>query len=340
MIRDGRVGRGAVVVAAVAALAFVAAFDDYAVQVTDYAPGAGGESGATEALGPPSGAGLFSGSIATATLGVGGSVTLEFAGHCVNGPGTDLLVCENPFLVAGTSDSFAETCFVEVSSDGAHFARFPVSYTGLPGPFLPYTGAPMAWYGGLAGVRPVLANPPLGPDPLDVVHAGGDAFDLSSLLDHPAVLAGDVNLDAIRWVRMLDIETGLATDDQGVPIWDCGIDTSSSADIDALVAVNNDANVGNGRPEVELLLDATGFLTLSVRDNDGLKDIKAGLAAAIDETEIPFAALLPFFLLIQYDSQSFTLVTGPVPPGAFPLELRVGTQDKSGKFAGDALLLQ
>jgi hypothetical protein len=340
MIRQFPMRGAAVLLAAAATLAFVASLDDYAVQVADFTPGPAGESSATQALGPPSGAGLFSGATDTATLGVGGSVTLEFAGHCVNGPGTDLLVCENPFLVGGTSDSFAETCFVEVSSDGVHYARFPTSYTGLPGPFLPFTGAPQHWYAGLAGVRPVLTNPPLGPDPLDVVHAGGDAFDLASLLDNPVVLAGDLNLDAIHWVRLVDIDTGTATDDQGVPIWDCGIDTSSSADIDALVAVNNDANVGNGRPEVELALDGAGFLTLSVRDSDGLKDIKAGLSAAIDQTEIPFGALLPFFLLIQYDSQSFTLITGPVPPGAFPLELRVGTKDKSGKFAGDALLLQ
>ncbi len=331
--------RAAALAAALLVLAFVAGPGDYAVLVTVYAPGPGGETFADEALGPPAGAGLHSGSLETATLGVGGSLTVELGGRCGNGVGTDLLICENPFLVGGSPESFVEAFFVEVSSDAQHFARFPTAYTGPVGPFPPFTGALPAWYAGLGGVRPVMANPPLGPDPLDVVHAGGDAFDLAALADHPAVLSGDVDIDAILWVRLVDIDTGTQLDDQGVAIWDCGIDTTSSTDIDAVVAVNSDSNQGNGRPEVELSLDAAGFLTMQVRDPDGIKDIKQGLSAAIDHLELPFASLLPFFLLVQLDGQGFTFVTGPVPPGVFPLELRVGAKDKTGKFGGDALLM-
>jgi hypothetical protein len=329
----------AALLAGAAALGFVVLGNDYAVSVLAYAPGAGGELSPADAIGPPTGGGLHAGSLDTASIGVGGSITLEFAVNCANGPGTDLLVCENPFLVGGGPTAFAEVCFVEVSSDGQIFARFPTRYTGPVGPFLPTAGALPAWYSGLAGARPVLANPPLGPDPLDVVHAGGDAFDFSELLDHPAVLSGDVSVDAIQWVRLVDIETGTVLDDQGVAIWDCGIDSTSATDIDAIVAVNNDVNLGNGRPEVELSLDGAGFLTLHVRDPDGIKDFKQGLSAAVDHTQVPFFSLLPFFLLVQADTQSFTLVTGPVPPGAFPLELRVGAKDKTGKIGGDALLL-
>lgn len=312
---------------------------DCAVQSAGFLPGPSGETSANEALGPPLGAGLFEGSFDTTTLGVGGVLTLELGNRCVDGIGADLLVCENPFLVGGGPTSFVEACFVEVSSDGTHFARFPARYAGPPGPFLPFTGNPPGWYAGFAGVHPVRANPAAGVDPQDLVNGGGDAFDLADLAGHPAVLSGDVDLTDIAFVRLLDIESGGATDDAGATIWDCGIDSISSADIDAVVAINSDANAAQGRPQVELSLDAAGFLWLQASDPDGLKDFKNGLLASIDGAEIPFAALLPFLVLVQFDAQGFTFVTGPVPPGAFALELRVGARDQAGRFGGDALAM-
>ncbi|HEX5008984.1 MAG TPA: hypothetical protein VFY71_01190 [Planctomycetota bacterium] len=326
--------------ASAAALAFLVPLDDYAGSVASFMPGPGGDDFGYEALGPPSGGGLFSGSTDAASLGVSGSLTLEMSVPAGDGPGTDLIVCENPFLLLGDpSTSFAEVCTVEVSSDNQHFARFPVKYSGPVGPFLPTQGAKLSWYTGLAGVRPVLTSVPIGPAPLDVVHAGGDAFDLADLADDPQVLAGQVILGDISYVRLTDIDTGTALDDFGTAIWDCGLDTISSADIDAVIGVNNHANLVPGRPQVELSLDAAGFLTLHVVDPDGLKDVKQGLDAAIDTTPVPFFALLPFFALTQVDAFSFTLVTGPVPPGVYPVELRVGTVDKSGLYGGDALRL-
>ena len=58
-----------------------------------------------------------------------------------------------------SDESFSEMAFVEVSSDGVQFVRFPSAYYGPP---------------------VVLAENPMGPpaDPQDVVEAGGDAFDL------------------------------------------------------------------------------------------------------------------------------------------------------------------
>ncbi len=312
---------------------------DCAVQVAAFLPGLSGDNFANEALDVPLGAGLFEGSFDVATLGVGGSVTLELGNRCVDGTGTDLLVCENPFLVGGGSTAFIEACFVEVSSDGTHFARFPTRYGGLPGPFLPFTGNPPSWYSGFGGVHPVRTNPAAGIDPQDIVHAGGDAFDLANLAGHPEVLSGNVDLLDIAWVRLVDIDAGQAFDDAGTTIWDCGIDSISSADIDAVVALNSDANVAQGRPLVELSLDATGFLWLQASDPDGIKDFKNGLSASIDGTEIPFSALLPFLVLVQFDAFGFTFVTGPVPPGAFALELRVGATDTAGRFGGDALAM-
>jgi hypothetical protein len=54
------------------------------------------------------------------SLGDGGQITLTFTGGIRNGPGADFAVFENGF-----SDSFLELAFVEVSSNGSDFFRFP-----------------------------------------------------------------------------------------------------------------------------------------------------------------------------------------------------------------------
>ncbi|HQQ94239.1 MAG TPA: T9SS C-terminal target domain-containing protein [Bacteroidia bacterium] len=54
------------------------------------------------------------------SLGDGGSALLRFPFLISNGPGFDLAVFENGF-----DDFFLELAFVEVSSDGIHFFRFP-----------------------------------------------------------------------------------------------------------------------------------------------------------------------------------------------------------------------
>lgn len=54
------------------------------------------------------------------SLGDGGSATCTFARPVMNGPGFDFAVFENSF-----DDTFLELAFVEVSSDGVNFVRFP-----------------------------------------------------------------------------------------------------------------------------------------------------------------------------------------------------------------------
>ncbi|MCB1097214.1 MAG: DUF4465 domain-containing protein [Verrucomicrobiae bacterium] len=56
------------------------------------------------------------------SLGDGGQITLSFDPPIVNGDGPDFAVFENGF-----SDEFLELGFVEVSSDGSSFKRFPAS---------------------------------------------------------------------------------------------------------------------------------------------------------------------------------------------------------------------
>ena len=70
------------------------------------------------------------------SLGDGGTATLTFASPICNGPGPDFAVFENGFAHAQYPDLyFLELAFVEVSSDGEHFFRFPcISNVTQPGP--------------------------------------------------------------------------------------------------------------------------------------------------------------------------------------------------------------
>lgn len=54
------------------------------------------------------------------SLGDGGMATVTFSAPITNGPGYDFAVFENAF-----NDSFLELAFVEVSSDGTNYVRFP-----------------------------------------------------------------------------------------------------------------------------------------------------------------------------------------------------------------------
>ena len=66
------------------------------------------------------------------SLGDGGNVVVTFDSPIYNGPGPDFAVFENPLeSQAEPGMFFLELAFVEVSSDGEHFFRFP-SYSNIP----------------------------------------------------------------------------------------------------------------------------------------------------------------------------------------------------------------
>ncbi len=335
-----RRGRRTAAVAALAALAFSLPGDPHADNVISSVIGDFGGSNPSEALGPPNGGGMFVGSVEAHTLGVGGSVTLEFANPCVDGPGTDLIVQENSFLLLGDgSRAFCETAIVEVSSNNVHWAQFPTVYLGPPVQSGPFDGVEPNWYVGFTGVLPVSAGATLGVDPLDVVNGGGDAFDLADLDDHPLVDAGLLSLGSVRYVRITDVDSGNTLDDNGTLVFDAGLDGSASADIDAVTAVNHTLNQSFDRPRVEMTLDDAGFLTIELADPNGIADIKTGLTASVNGIPIDFFQLLPFFLITNATPFSATLVTGPVPPGFAQVILRVGAVDNAGLVGGDSLHL-
>jgi hypothetical protein len=203
------------------------------------------------ALGPPRGGGTATNSIDVYSLGNGGSITLGFDDGLTrrgifNGPGMDFIVSENSFYASeDPTRAFAELMFVEVSTDNVNFARFPV-YSANLSPVGPFGTIDSTKVINFAGVNPVLANADDNNiDPFDPVAAGGDAFNFCWLNNDPLVVSGVVDLNKIRYVRLVDvIGDGYQWDTVGRPIFDPTGNGIGGADVDSIAVIN-----GTNTPE-------------------------------------------------------------------------------------------
>ena len=159
-----------------------------------------------DALGPPT-----ENSAEVFSLGDGGSITLFFAVPGCNegepgigdGPGDDFAVYENGFF--SVEGLFAEFAFVEISSNGVDFARFDAtSYRTTA--VADFESVDPADYINFAGDQP---------------HGLGTGFDLAELTGHPLVTSGAVDLDDVRYVRLVDvIGNGTTFDANGQQVFD------------------------------------------------------------------------------------------------------------------------
>ncbi|MES2569688.1 MAG: PEP-CTERM sorting domain-containing protein, partial [Verrucomicrobiota bacterium] len=128
-------------------------------------------------------------------FGSGGKLTLSFAQPITNGPGADFAVFEN-----GITDEFLELAFVEVSSDGVNFVRFPsVSLTPA--------NVQIGTFGSL--------------DPTNLHNLAGKyrtgfgtPFDLAELAGNPLL-----NLGSILQVRVIDVVGSVARNSQTLEYW-------------------------------------------------------------------------------------------------------------------------
>ncbi len=137
------------------------------------------------------------------SLGDGGQITLSFATAIPDQPGDDFAVFENGFYAPG--GLFGELAFVEVSSNGIDFARFPA--TSL-------RATPVAG-GGV--IDPTDYHNLAGKHPID----RGTGFDLAELAQHPLIGEGKLDLTRVAWVRLVDvIGNGSTSDAAGRPVYD------------------------------------------------------------------------------------------------------------------------
>ncbi|HTN45377.1 MAG TPA: T9SS type A sorting domain-containing protein [Flavipsychrobacter sp.] len=127
------------------------------------------------------------------SLGDSGVATLHFNPAIVNGAGADFAVFENGFLnAANNEEAFLELAFVEVSSDGVNFFRFPATSNTQILQQITGTGAPGT--GDYINARQInnLAG--------KYVSNYGTPFDLEELKN----ISG-LNVNAITHVRLVDV---------------------------------------------------------------------------------------------------------------------------------------
>jgi hypothetical protein len=188
----------------------------WAGEVINFAPSPGvnaANGNAAQALGPigstPDGFTVSLGDLTATEISGGlapGQITLRMSAPLHNGPGWDLAVFENAFAFFPPDDDkvFAELAYVEVSTDGVTFARFPAESltTTLFEPFGPsFAGIDPTDVHNLAGASRSLQGTP---------------FDFTELGSVAEVLSGAVQVDNINYVRLIDIPgDGSWLDSQG-----------------------------------------------------------------------------------------------------------------------------
>jgi hypothetical protein len=137
------------------------------------------------------------------SLGDGGSITLFFAGGIANAAGDDFAVFENGFYAPG--GLYGELAFVEVSSNGVDFARFPATSL-RESPVAGGETIDPSEYHNLAGKHPLNR---------------GTGFDLAVLAQHPLIGQGKLDLANVAYVRLVDvIGNGSTLDAAGRPVYD------------------------------------------------------------------------------------------------------------------------
>ncbi|HTX87644.1 MAG TPA: T9SS type A sorting domain-containing protein [Bacteroidales bacterium] len=185
------------------------------------------------------------------SLGDGGSAVCTFSNPINNGPGYDFAVFENAF-----NDTFLELGFVEVSTDGLRYVRFPSVSLTQDTAQVPFVGGSVdaTQINDLAGKYRA---------------AFGTPFDLEEIKDSSGI---DVN--NINYVRIIDvvgcIQVPYATyDSQGrivndpwpTPFYSCGFD------LDAVGVIHMSTGLGehDGQPAVRAFPNpCRDYLTVSV----------------------------------------------------------------------------
>ena len=179
-----------------------------------------------------------------------GYLTVTFPQPIRNGAGADFAVFENGFAFGNPNGLFAELAYVEVSTNGTDFSRFPSVSTNIA----PVTGSAAFAGFDMSNVYNLAGK-----------HADGfgTPFNLDDLSSNPQVTGGQVNLDNIQFVKIVDIPgNGGFLDSQGHPILDNWL-TTGSGGFDFRLPAGKGVGVVNAVPEpATSCLLAIGLLTL------------------------------------------------------------------------------
>lgn len=180
--------------------------------------------------------GASNGSIVS--LGDGGYATLTFAKPIINGSGFDFAVFENGFASNVTGKAFLELAFVEVSSDGVNFFRFPC-HNEYPSDYV--QNAPDQGGSGYATMDARYLNNFAG----KYISTYGTPFDISDLPDNPLldktkithVKIKDVVGTNIEGYRTYDSFGNIAIDPFPTPFGSSGFDLDAVGVINEFVTI-------------------------------------------------------------------------------------------------------
>jgi hypothetical protein len=216
-----------------------------------------------------------------------GSLTLAFTTPIRNKTGADFVVYENSLVSDGgagvAGQVFADLAYVEVSSDGVNFARLP-SRSLTPAVVGPYGTVNASDVFGLAGKH---ANA--------YGNSWGTPFDLAWLANHPLVINGLVNLDAVTRVRIIDIPgNGSFLDSTGGPIYDAGFNAlfpngSGGFDLEAVGVISRDMDFATWQDQRGLTGEARG--EAADPDGDGIANLLEYAAALVPTSPDPASRL-------------------------------------------------
>jgi hypothetical protein len=209
------------------------AFRGWATEVVSYQPAPGVDAQWSEpnmALGTVTGSNIdivSLGDLSGDQISQGtseGQITLSFNEPIRQVNGYDFVVFENGFISSIDTDDnssseriFAELAYVEVSSNGVDFVRFPsVSLTAEPVDSL------------LGSIEAGNIHNLAGKHPNAYGTCTGTPFDLSEITDYPDVISGLVDVNNIMYVRIVDIpgsgdyydEAVMHIDPNTLPDWD------------------------------------------------------------------------------------------------------------------------
>ncbi|MEE9394955.1 MAG: hypothetical protein V3W41_20905 [Planctomycetota bacterium] len=253
------------------------------------------------------------------SLGEGGDVTLGFGVTIVDGPGADFSVFENGFeFPSGSGMIFSEVVFVEVSSNGIDFARFPTTFGAPSVPHLQFNATAMGSYDGFAGGTPVLADVGVNSiDPANPAISGGDAFDLARLASDPLVTSNLVDLQNISFLRLVDVVAGQAVDSSGVTVYDDFGSLNDSADINAVAVINHAGNQSALSPDIVIDYDALGRIEITIFDPSGLGAlVSSSFILSANFIPLTTTQIAQFFDLVSILPNEITLRSKFVIPGS------------------------
>jgi hypothetical protein len=248
------------------------------------------------------------GNAQTVSLGDSGVATLTFEYPIRNGAGADFVVFENAF-----SATFLELAFVEVSSDGQNFVRFPaISNTDTSTQVGSFGAVDATQIYNLAGKY--RAN-------------YGTPFDLGDLLADSLVL----DFDQITHVRIVDaigtMQPAYASrDSRGIKVNDPWRTPFSSGgfDLDAVGVIHNNTNIA-----VQYIAD--NFIKLYPNPIQVGQEIFIENADKLAEYSIRLYTLSGQLVLVDNNSPEVITTQGLIP-GCYVLTLQTSEKSFVQKF--------